>query len=614
MLCLLILAKSELVLVYEVNFNLLSTNQSLAFYHGYKQMKRFLASALFCSTVFAQTVQADLVSDSELIMDKAEKLYPALFPSNQSTQHQNTYRYRFYPSKNIYLGINQNDSGVYLMGGEFGEEPYYVGQTETVTALLNSKETTSSELSFTSFSFLKKDNPQLSEDIKLDIEGNKIKGSVPFNIVRDNLIATFSFNGADVTIGETHQESSQSKNNYQKIVSYHVIGESGDVHQYDVDVVRFTGLPLIFINTDDQVAIDSKDESRKGNVKIVGNRGFDNLDVPMTVRVRGNSSKDLSPKKSYQMKLSNKSEFLGMPADKKWVFLAEYFDKTMLRNKAAFELSKLSSLDWTPSSVYAEVFVNNEYTGTYHITQKVERSKNRVDIGKKGFLLEVDQLKRLDEGDIYFNSFKYLFKIKEPKLIKYDVAYQYIENYVTEFEQALYGKDFKNPAEGYAKYIDVDSFVDWYLVSEITKNVDALGYSGIYVNLIPGEKLKMGALWDFDLAFGNVDYADPEHPTGFWVKNNDWIARLFEDPDFVSKVKERFAYYRGKEAFIQSIIDQYATKLDKSQRENDRVWETIGIKVWPNPVWFSTYALEVEYLKSWFSQRMDWLDEAYQGL
>jgi hypothetical protein len=312
------------------------------------------------------------------------------------------------------------------------------------------------------------------------------------------------------------------------------------------------------------------------------------------------------------MKLSDKAEMLGMPADKKWLFLAEYFDKTMLRNRAAFELGYLSSLDWTPSSVYAEVFVNNKYTGTYHITQKVEESVNRVNIGKEGYLLEIDALRRLDEDDVYFTSSQYTFNIKEPKVKKGDEKYQYISSYIADFETALYGDNFKDAEAGYAKYIDVDSFVDWYLIHEITKSVDAQGFSSIYMNIIPGEKLKMGAIWDFDLAFGNMDYASPEFPTGFWMKDNVWIARLFEDPSFGKKVKERFAYYRDNEAHIVSVIDQYAKKLERSQRENDKVWKTIGIYVWSNPVWFSTYALEVEHLKDWFSQRMEWLDKAYE--
>ena len=111
----------------------------------------------------------------------------------------------------------------------------------------------------------------------------------------------------------------------------------------------------------------------------------------MKIRGRGNSTWGLHPKKPFQMKLSDKAEFLGMPKDKKWLFLAEYSDKTMLRNKISFEMGYISNLDWTPQGRFAEVYINDQYNGTYNITQKVEESDNRVVLGDTGYLLELDQ-------------------------------------------------------------------------------------------------------------------------------------------------------------------------------------------------------------------------------
>lgn len=385
--------------------------------------------------------------------------------------------------------------------------------------------------------------------------------------------------------------------------------DSGAVtNPYEVGIERFTGLPLVFITTEDMALIDSKEAYVKGNVKIVGGKDFDDLEAEMKIRGRGNSTWSTHPKKPYQMKLSEKSELLGLPADKKWIFLAEFSDKTMMRNRVAFELGYLSDLDWTPRSVFAELIINGEYNGTYHITQKVEESKNRVNIGDDGYLLEIDQLNRLDSDDIYFETSQFLFNIKEPKVEKNDDAYNYISSYITDFETALYGDDFKDTDLGYAKYIDVESFIDWYLINEISKNTDAKSFSSIYLNMKLDGKLKMGPIWDFDLAFGNVDYNATEHAEGFWIKNNPWFNRLFEDQNFADKVKERFAYFRGNEAYIMRTIDEYALKLGRAQLENDKVWQTMGIYVWPNPVWFDTYEEEVNYLKDWLSDRMDWLD------
>ena len=169
-------------------------------------------------------------------------------------------------------------------------------------------------------------------------------------------------------------------------------------------------------------------------------------------------------------------------------------------------------------------------------------------------------------------------------------------------------------AEGYAEYIDVDSFVDWFLISEITKNVDSMFFSSMFLNVMPGEKIKMGPLWDFDLSFGNVDYADSRYAEGWWVKYHPWYERLFQDPAFVEEVKVRFAFFKGNQDFILNKIDAYAEQLKWAQQENNDKWQTIGQYVWPNPVVFDTYQEEVDHMKEWYINRMNWLDSALDSL
>ncbi len=333
----------------------------------------------------------------------------------------------------------------------------------------------------------------------------------------------------------------------------------------------------------------------------------------MKIRGRGNSTWG-HPKKPYQLKFKTQTKVLGIPKDRKWIFLAEHSDKTLLRNKIAFEMGYLSNLDWTPKSEYAEVFLNNEYNGTYNISQKVEESNQRVVLGDNGYLLEIDQLHRLDSDDVYFYTNEFLICIKEPEVAENSSEFDYINNLIINFEANLFSSQFANPTTGYASFIDVDSFVDWYLINEITKNVDARWYSSIFLNVIPGEKIKMGPLWDFDLAFGNVDYADSQYWDGFWIKQNPWYGRLFEDPVFVEKVKERFSYFRDNQNFILDKIDFYANYLNLAQEENDIKWDIIGNYAWPNPVVYDTYEEEVAHLKNWYVQRMDWLANAFNNL
>ncbi|UCE92805.1 MAG: CotH kinase family protein [Flavobacteriaceae bacterium] len=466
----------------------------------------------------------------------------------------------------------------------------------------------------TRFSFLKSDNPGLDKDRYATIENELITGRLPLGVNIEKMVASFDHNGAEVRVNNNIQISGESENDFMHILNYQVSTDDGKSGQYEVDMTYFTGLPVIYLETVGGSDIDSKEDYFEGSISLEGGRYHTDVSsMEMKIRGRGNSTW-MHPKKPFQMKFPEKTEMLGMPADKKWIFLAEYSDKSLIRNKIAFDMGHLSSLDYTPHSVFAEVMINGKYNGTYNISQKVEESDNRVVLGDTGYLLEIDQLERLDPDDVYFRTDKFLINIKEPDTEYNSDTYNYARDLINEFEDALMGPGFADPVSGYAKYIDVDSFIDWYLISEIVKNQDSKSFSSIFLNVIPGEKIKMGPLWDFDLAFGNVDYSECEYPTGFWVKDHDWYARLFEDQEFVEKVKTRFQYYRENQDFILDKMDSYATQLKWSQYENDEKWDLFGRYVWPNPVVYNTHQAEINHLKSWYKQRMDWLDAAYKEM
>ncbi len=614
--------------------------------------------------------------------------------------------------------------------------------------------------SMTLFSFKASENEGLDIDLTMSELNGTFSGRTLTNVSSKDLIASFEHNGSSASIGDAAQVSGTTAHDFTDLVTYTITGSDGQTTSYAVDLTQFTALPIIYLQTDYYAAIDSKEDYIPGDTSIVGGRDFDDFDLAeMKIRGRGNSTWGLHPKKPFQMKLADKAEFLGMPNDKKWLFLAEYSDKTMLRNKISFEMGYISNLDWTPQGRFAEVYINDEYNGTYNITQKVEESDNRVALGDTGYLLELDQLSRLDSDDVYFESVltdKFWVNIKEPSLERSSSEYAYIKTLINDFENAMSGStsmtsyfavaettsdnvwdvnlsqtmtlvpnsdyivsfkakssidrtmivglglyhdpwtnagepvslttawqtftlsqttidfgddqsrvlfdmggdqggevwiddvsvltadgielvangDFQsgeasweggaatavnitsyaNGTGGYAEYIDVDSFVDWYLISEITKNVDSMFFSSMFLNVMPGEKIKMGPLWDFDLSFGNVDYADSRYAEGWWVKYHPWYEHLFQDPDFVGKVKVRFAYFKDNQQFILDKIDAYAEQLQWAQQENNDKWQTLGMYVWPNPVVFDTYQEEVDHMKSWYIDRMDWLEAAFDNL
>ena len=382
---------------------------------------------------------------------------------------------------------------------------------------------------------------------------------------------------------------------------------------------EFTGLPILYVNTSG-VAIDSKEDYVEGVSSIVGGTNYPSFqDLEMKIKGRGNSTwwqGGIWGKKPYQIKFGDKTEVLNMPKDKKWVLLAELSDKSLIRNKIAREIANISRFDYVPQAEYSEVFINEQHVGAYLIGQKVEESKNRVNIGDTGYLIEIDTDAngRIETDDVYFRSSQWssryedgVFNIKEPSLDYDSEEFNLIKDHVNDFEEALFGNNFKDPDLGYRSFIDLPSFIDWFLVNEISKNQDARSYSSIYFNYIPGEKIKMGPVWDFDLAFGNVDYSNAENPEGFWIKENLWFKRMFEDPYFSDLVNTRFNYYENNLSSILSKVDEFENYLSKSQKKNFEIWDILSKDVWPIPVKYDTHREYVEYLKNWIDTRMLWL-------
>ena len=470
-----------------------------------------------------------------------------------------------------------------------------------------------------SFSFLSELNPTLTQDVNLTFDGvDTFSAAVNELCDIEKLVASYDVVGGLVQVNSLEQTTGISSNDFNKPVTYKVANTTNSTSQnFYIEISYFTGLPRILIDTDN-TPIVSKEDYVAGFVSVKGGLVFEDLEAQeMKIKGRGNSTWD-HPKKPYQLKFSDKTAMLTMAEDKKWLFLAEYSDKSLIRNKIALDLGAMSRLDYTPKGEYAEVFLNNEYNGTYLITQKVEVKSNRLNLPDNGYLIEIDQDHRVDADDVFFQPTIYtqrygtnVFNIKEPSVDYNTEAFNLIKEYINNFEAALFGADFKDAQAGYQAYIDVPSFIDWYLIQEIAKSVDAQWYSSIYFNYVPGDKIKMGPLWDFDLSFGNVDYADSRYSEGFWVKENLWYKRLFEDPAFESKVKERFLYFYNNSNVILDKIDEYATHLERSQAQNYQTWPTLGTYVWPNPVYFDTHIEEVVHLKEWIAKRMEWLHSEF---
>lgn len=379
-------------------------------------------------------------------------------------------------------------------------------------------------------------------------------------------------------------------------------------------------LPVVRIQTKNAQPVIEKDVYLDAVINIEGIAQVPKPNVKTYVaqiKGRGNSTWTM-PKKPYRLKFETADEVLGMPAHKDWALLANYADKTLLRNQVAFHAASELKLGWTPKSKAVEVFLNDQYMGVYQFTETITVSKHRLNIfeaGKKetglapskvGYLLEIDQ--RLDEDFCFHTALHNLpFCLKAPKANEDQKVY--ITNYINQIETTLFSADFANQ---YSKVIDVESFIDFYLVNEVAKNVDAKSFSSIYLHKDANGKLKMGPVWDFDLGFGNANYMGVETPSDFWVKLGPWYEQLFKDPDFEKQVIKRWKKTKPQIwDKLSEYIDKSAKQISWAQENNFKRWTILDQYVWPNPVVTGSYPLEVDYLKVWLKMRMEWLDQQW---
>jgi len=378
-------------------------------------------------------------------------------------------------------------------------------------------------------------------------------------------------------------------------------------------------LPVLRITTDNGAPIVSKEVYLTGQMSLVSNvAGAAAVNGGLQIRGRGNSTWDIHPKKPYRLKLTDKQSLLGMPSSKDWVLLANYSDKTLLRNAAAFDLGTRMGFPWTPHSAFVEVYLNDRYDGVYQLMENIKVTKDRVnmdelaaaDVGADkitgGYLLEVDfredghtMHSSIDDLPIVFQS------PEEPVPAQED----YIESYINEFETVLHSSGFADPATGYAAYIDVDSFVRWYLVNEVFRNVDANMRSSCWMYKPRGGKLFMGPLWDFDLAAGNANYADAFKTEGWHIRSAPWFSRLFEDPAFAARVKLEWNEIKADElpAMFAGVTAGSAS-LQQPQLNNFQRWPILETYVWPNYTIPGSYAGEIGQLNTWLTARIAWMD------
>ena len=422
------------------------------------------------------------------------------------------------------------------------------------------------------------------------------------------------------------------------------LGEIGKVYYYYCEItgkeglvkrtketkvyyVCCTGLPTLIINTSDNVEIINKTDKIPATIRFVS--ATQDLESESTIKGRGNASWDYFPKRSYTIKLDKKTAFGSLPKSKKWALVSNYNDKTLLRNWFASFMDNSvldSDSNWNPSYLHVDCILNGEYIGNYTLVEQIRIDDNRLnlpDISKQadpadgGFILEVNW--RMDEAYNFISDHGVTFSLKDPDLEDLDAGqaeavFSYIRSVINYAESVLYSGNY----DQFASCFDILSFVDWYIVNEIAKTWDGRFRTSVYMYYDPADSLiHMGPDWDYDDSWGGSDSYDRLSTDGFYLNDCAWYSQLFKCPDFVSALKDR--WNDRKAAIIDSVnhLQTMSETIAVSADLNFKKWDILGTRAFTAAPGYrkrKTYQSEIDFMKNWIIERINWLDPAINSL
>ncbi|MFK7806784.1 MAG: CotH kinase family protein, partial [Saprospiraceae bacterium] len=369
---------------------------------------------------------------------------------------------------------------------------------------------------------------------------------------------------------------------------------------------------------------------------------YNHYDGNISIEIRGASSQTF-PKKNYGFETqledgsNNNISLFGMPEENDWILHGPYADKSLLRNVLAYHMGT-STGRYTPRTQLCELVINANYKGVYMFTERIKRDKNRVDISTLrpedtegdeltgGYIFQIDR----DDEDITgegwtsnYPDFKF-FAYNDPDYEELlPIQKNYIRTYMDNFESDMNDSDY---ATKYLDYLNVDSWVDYFLINEVAKHIDAFKLSFYMYKKKDsnGGKIHFGPLWDFNLGFGNFDFDCSPDPQGWsylfrgtcanW--HPFWVKRLVEIPNVSHQTNCRWAELREGPLHTDSLLqflDANVLLLEDAQVRNFNRWPILGNYVWPNNFIGNNYDEEILYLRNWLINRLNWMDNNMIG-
>ncbi len=465
------------------------------------------------------------------------------------------------------------------------------------------------------------------DGIKLTVDGNYLNGIVgysdDFDIENATITGTYD--------GECTGEIIKEDDNYYYVLT----DKDGKTKGYKLNITeKDYSLPVINIITEGNAPVNSKETYITGTFSIdyKGYEGSDTFAIvensTMNIRGRGHSTWE-HDKKPYKIKFNSKTSLFGLEKSKEWVLLANHVDKSLLRNTLAFSVGQvLDNMLFVPHSFSVDVFVNGEYMGVYTLSEQIEIKEGRIPGEKDSTEIDTDYLlefggdkETTSFGDNSFASkLTWFVVVKEPdaEILTYE-QFKYVTDYIDKVDESILDGT-------YEELIDVDSFIDWFILNELSFNVDSTLRRSDFFLKKKGGKLYAATPWDYDYAFGNfiVDgghydewlydgtYTTDNHYSGKYIREN-WYTHLMEDAAFRTKLKARWEEIK-EELYTTGIstIEKSAAENKVSATDNFTIWNILGKKVqWESKetIAISTYEGQVEYLKTFFIDRYNWMDK-----
>ena len=441
-----------------------------------------------------------------------------------------------------------------------------------------------------------------------------------------------------------------------KILYFTILLTISSLSNISAQFLTSSSLPIVIINTNGATIYD--EPKIKTDFKIINNgAGKINkiTDAPnhyngfAGIEYRGSSSQ-MFPKKGYGIELWDEKSvekevsLFGMPKESDWILFASYNEKSFMHNVLTMRVAREMGM-YATRTQYVEVVINEVYMGVYVFEEKIKRATGRVDIAKLketdlkgdditgGYIFKADKTTGSKLGGWTsqypnFNDFRTnftYFQYESPNTINLEQK-TYLKNYVDNAEKTLNDVNFRDKIKGYRKYFDTKSFIQLFLVNELSKNVDGYRIS-TYFNKdkdSKGGKIKAGPPWDYDISYGNANYCDGNSPYGFAynfnkVCNSDgwqvpyWWEKMLSDSAFVKELGQEYLFQRKNGALqlerLNKHIDSLSRDLQEPVSRNFQKWNILGVYVWPqSPPYASTWQGEVDELKRFIVQRLDFLD------